>query len=369
MNIDDCPRLAALGWDAGWSAAFEAACSSLRHRDTDQPSPARIIAEHRERYEVADADGDRSAVLSGRFRHEATTREELPSVGDWVVISSGGDGAGVLRAVLPRRSAFVRKAAGDATAAQVVAANVDVALIATALPADLNLRRLERYLALAWESGATPVVLLTKSDLADDVGAAVASAAVAAPGVDVVAVSVVTGQGVDQLRHHLQPGRTAVLLGSSGVGKSTLVNALLGGERQRTAAVGDDGRGRHTTTHRELLVLGNGSLLIDTPGMRELQLWTADDGLGSTFADVEALATHCRFRDCQHAGEPGCAVLDAVARGEVLAERLDHWHRLRRELAYLERKQDDRAAAEARAQLRSLMRGVRTHIRNKYGGA
>ena len=369
MIIEDFPRLAALGWDADWAAAFDAACSRIRLRDTELFSPARITAEHRERYEIGAADGERSAVLSGRFRHEATAREDLPSVGDWVVVSSGGDGAGVIRAVVPRRSAFLRKAAGDTTAAQVVAANVDVAFIATALPADLNIRRLERYLALAWESGATPVVLLTKSDLADDVAAAIATASLAAPGVDVIAVSVVTGHGIDQFRQHLQPGRTAVLLGSSGVGKSTLVNALLGGERQRTATIGDDGRGRHTTTHRELLALDNGSLLIDTPGMRELQLWTADEGLGSTFSDVEALAAECRFRDCQHAGEPGCAVVAAVERGELAAERLDHWHHLKRELAYLERKQDDRAAAEARAQVRSLMRGVRVHIRNKYGGA
>jgi ribosome biogenesis GTPase len=309
-------------------------------------------------------------VLAGRLRHQAEFRDHLPAVGDWVGLSRGsGDGPAIIRFVLPRRSAFVRKAAGDATAAQVVAANVDVALIAAALPGAISTRRLERYLTLAWESGATPVVVLTKADLSDDVAAAVAAATLSAPGADVIAISTVTGLGLDVLARHLLPGRTAVLLGSSGVGKSTLVNHLLGAERLRTSAVGDGGRGRHTTTHRELVRLASGALLVDTPGMRELQLWTAEAGLGSAFADVEGYAGGCRFRDCGHDGEPGCAVLEAVARGELPAERLEHWHQLRRELAWLERKQDERAAAESRARVRSLTRGLRTRLRDKYGGA
>ena len=354
-----------VGWDASWSAAFASAVDGSPGR-AEGLAPARVIAEHRERYVVADDHTERSAVLSGRFRHDAATREALPAVGDWVAISHGGsDGTATIRAVVERRSAFMRKVAGDTTAAQVVAANVDVALIATALPGDLSTRRLERYLTLAWESGAMPVVLLTKADLCDDIDAAVAEASLSAPGVDVIAVSTLTRYGIDRLMNHLDSGRTSVLLGSSGVGKSTLVNLLLGTEHQRTATVGEDGRGKHTTTHRELLKLGNGALLIDTPGMRELQLWNADEGLGSAFSDLDELAERCRFRDCQHAGEPGCAVQDAVGRGELAAQRLEHWHRLRRELAYLERKQDDRAAAEAKAQIRSLMRNVRQHIRNK----
>ena len=195
MSIDDKnpSHLSALGWDTRWSAAFDAACSAIHTRATEPLAPARVIAEHRERYVIGDATGDRSAVLSGKFRHETEAREAFPCVGDWVLASSSTDGTAVIRGVVPRRGAFVRKAAGDTTLAQVVAANVDVAFIATALPADLNARRLERYLTLAWESGATPVVLLTKSDLADDLDAAVASAALAAPGVDVLALSAVTG--------------------------------------------------------------------------------------------------------------------------------------------------------------------------------
>ena len=365
MNTEGTSHLATLGWDAEWAAAYATAIEN-----ESDASPARVVAEHRERYVVSDGVSDRSAVLAGRVRHAIEAREELPAVGDWVAVSVGDqDDVATIRAVVPRRSAFVRRAAGGPTAAQVVAANVDIALIATALPADLNRRRLERYLTLAWESGATPIVVLTKADLVGDLDAAVADASLAAPGVDVVALSNVTGDGIDRLTPLLPAGRTAVLLGSSGVGKSTLVNRLLGAERQRTAGVGDDGRGRHTTTHRELLVLENRALLIDTPGMRELQLWNADSGLGSTFSDVEELAANCRFRDCVHDEEPGCAVRDAVARGELAAERLDHWHHLRRELAYLERKQDERLSSEALGRIKSVTRGLRSRLRDKYGDA
>jgi len=370
VTTDETAHLASLGWDAGWAAAFRAAGEGVGTRSWNNIVPGRVVAEHRERWSVSVGGGEVSAVLAGRARHVLGAREELPAVGDWVGISrESGDGTAIVRFVVPRRSAFIRKSAGTVTEAQVLAANVDVALIATALPGDLNERRLERYLTLAWESGAMPVVVLTKSDLTDDVGGALAQAGVAAPGVDAIAVSAVSGDGMDLLAAWLQPGRTAVLLGSSGVGKSTLVNRLLGTERQRTATVASTGKGRHTTTHRELVQLANGALLIDTPGIRELQLWTADDGLGSTFADLEAYAASCRFRDCVHDQEPGCAVRAAVASGKLAGERLEHWHRLRRELAFLARKQDERANAEQRSRVRSLTRGLRAHIRKKYGDA
>lgn len=352
-------QLASFGWTEQIARDFQ----SLHAPGT---VPARVIAEHRDRYVVHTAQGERAAVLAGRLRHRSSTREDLPATGDWVAVDEG-DGTTSIHAVLPRRSLFRRKAAGDATEAQVLAANVDVALVAAALPDDVNARRIERYLALAWESGALPVVLLTRADLVDDADAAVRGVRAVAPGVDVAAVSSITGVGVDALGRWLQPGRTAVLLGSSGAGKSTLTNLLVGTEVLRTGAVREDGKGRHTTTHRQLVRLRSGALLIDTPGMRELQLWTADAGLESAFADVEALAERCRFADCAHASEPGCAVRAAAESGALNPARLESWRRLRRELDWLEIRQDQAAAAAERARVKTLHRALRTHTRHKYG--
>jgi ribosome biogenesis GTPase len=359
-HFDIDPRLAPLGWDADFAREF------APHRAQGRV-PARIVAEHRGRYVVDDGGGERPATLAGRLRHHVRAREHLPAVGDWAALGAGEDGAAAIHAVLARRGAFLRKAAGEATEAQVLAANVDVALIATALLADLSERRIERYLALAWESGAVPVVVLTKADLAEDVDAAVRAVRIVAPGADVVAVSSVSGAGVDALARWLRPGRTAVLLGSSGVGKSTLANRLTGGEVMRTGGVREDGKGRHTTTHRQLVKLAGGALLIDTPGMRELQLWTADAGLDAAFADVEALAARCRFGDCVHDAEPGCAVRAAAESGALDPERLASWHRLRRELAWLATRQDEAAAAQEKARVRTIHREQRAHHRRKYG--
>jgi ribosome biogenesis GTPase len=352
-------QLASFGWDEQFARDFD----SLRAPGT---VPARVIAEHRDRYVVRTAQGERAAVLAGRLRHQARTREDLPATGDWVAVDEG-DGTAAIHAVLPRRGLFRRKVAGETTEAQVLAANVDVALVAAALPGDVNARRIERYLALAWESGAVPVVLLTKSDLVNDVDTAVRGVRALAPGVDVAAVSAVTGAGVDALARWLQPGRTAVLLGSSGVGKSTLTNLLLGEDALRTGAVREDGKGRHTTTHRQLFQLGNGALLIDTPGMRELQMWSADAGLESAFADVEALAARCRFGDCAHQSEPGCAVRAAAESGALDPARLESWRRLRRELAWLEIRQDEAASAAERARVKTIHRAQRAHYRHKHG--
>ena len=267
----------------------------------------------------------------------------------------------------PRASAFVRAAAGTAVVPQVVAANVDVALVVDAVPP--NVRRLERYLALAWESGAEPVVVLTKRDLADalpgGLDAALADVAAVAPGVRVLATSAVTGEGLDALGGLLAPGRTAVLLGVSGTGKSTLVNRLVGAARMRTGDVRDDGKGRHTTTHRELVRLPGGALLVDTPGMRELRLWDADDGLARAFDDVTSLAAACRFVDCAHDAEPGCAVRAAVDAGTLPAERLASWRALARELAWQARRADARAQSEERARVRGLVRSMRAQLREK----
>jgi ribosome biogenesis GTPase / thiamine phosphate phosphatase len=332
--------------------------------------PGRVALEHRSRYVVYTAAGERPAVLRGRLRHAAASGGELPVVGDWVALTAAeGDAPATIDAVLPRASAFVRRAAGRATQAQVVAANVDVVLLVTAVGRDLNPRRLERYLALARESGAEPVIVVSKSDLTGDLAAALSEIGAVALDAPVLGVSSVTGAGIDELRRYLRAGRTAALLGSSGVGKSTLVNALLGHERQHTAAVGDDGKGRHTTTHRELLPAPGGAWLLDTPGMRELQLWTGEEGLTGAFEDVATLAARCRFADCHHHTEPGCAVRAAVDEGALPADRLESWHKLEAEQRFVLGQHDERQKADAKREARILGRAARTRIREKYGGS
>jgi ribosome biogenesis GTPase len=274
----------------------------------------------------------------------------LPAVGDWVALSRSGRQA-IVQAVLERRTAFRRKAAGATSQEQVVAANVDVALIVAGLDADPNLRRIERTLAMAWSSGARPVVLLSKADLAGDSGGRLTEEVQdIAAGASVLAVSAVTGQGIEHVPELVPAGSTAVLLGPSGVGKSTLVNHLAGGDVMRTAGIRSDGRGRHTTTHRQLVVLPWGGLLIDTPGLRELQLWTdvqTADGLTQLFSDIEELAARCRFADCRHVQEPGCAVRTALDRGDLTAGRLESYRKLQREAAHVERRVGHRHAREA----------------------
>jgi ribosome biogenesis GTPase len=337
-----------------------------------------VVAVHKETSVVRDGTGDRSAVVSGRFRWEAIGPVDYPAVGDWVALEPGAaasDATAVIAAVLPRRSA-IRRSAGDSTRRgggrtaddQVIAANVDVAFIVAGLDADFNLRRLERYLAVAWASGVTPVMVLNKSDVADDlVGRRVAVEAIA-PGVDVLTMSALEGQGLDQLASHLRPGRTAVVVGSSGVGKSTILNALLGEVRQATRAVReDDARGRHTTTHRELFALPEGALLIDTPGIRSLEVAGADEGVSAAFDDVESLAAACRFGDCRHVSEPGCAVLAALGDGRLDPARLAAWRKLERELQHQARREDPALAAENRRRWKEIHRAVGRHMDAKYG--
>ena len=348
------PALLALGWSEARAQAFALQLA----RDL---APARVVAQHRSHYIVSDGELDRRAVLRGTLRAELDAPLDVPVVGDWVAIRRTSSST-IIEVLLPRSSAFVRQRAGMAIAAQVVAANIDLALIATAVVGDLNPRRLERYVTIAWESGAMPIVLMTKVDLVTAVDLAAAHIAVneAAPGVDVLALSTHTGEGLDALERALVPARTAVLVGSSGVGKSTLVNALLGEAQLATAAVRADGRGRHTTTHRELVRLENGALLIDTPGMRELQLWSDGEGLATSFADVEALAAECRFGDCAHRAEPGCAVRAAVEAGSLGSERLESYFKLRREIERHARLSDPRALAAANRRLRAMHRAQYT---------
>jgi ribosome biogenesis GTPase / thiamine phosphate phosphatase len=328
--------------------------------------PGRILVQQRGAYDVVTDLGELAAQVSGRFTHEAGPGA-FPAVGDWVALSARpSEGAATIHALMPRRTVFVRKAVQSKADEQVVAANVDVALLVASMNADFNARRLERYLAVAWQSGAAPVVVLTKADLVADPDAAVAEAEAVAFGAPVLAVSVVTGQGVDALAGLLKPGETAVLVGSSGVGKSTLVNALAGDERMATAAIREqDAHGRHTTTHRELIRLPSGALVLDTPGMRELGLFDADEGVSTTFEDIEELAGACRFTDCGHTNEPGCAVRAALEAGDLDAGRWRSFQKLQRELKHLERKEDPVAREAHRRHWIGIHKSARAHMKAK----
>jgi ribosome biogenesis GTPase len=332
----------------GWSDALQQDFAPFAAQGL---APARVTVQQRGRFRLITEGGEIESRISGRFAHEAA-EGDYPVTGDWVAVELKADVA-VIQHVLPRTTVFTRKSAGPSGAVQVVAANVDVALLAASLNADLNLRRLERYLATAYESGARPVIVLTKSDACEDVETLVADVEAIAFGVPVIACSAATGQGLPDLSTHLLPGKTAVLLGSSGVGKSTLVNALAGAELMVTQAIReDDDAGRHTTTHRELILLPSGALILDTPGMRELALWEADTGVEAAFADlsaeVERIAEDCKFRDCSHVREPGCAVQAALGDGTLDADRWRSFQKLQRELAHEHRKVDPRARAESR---------------------
>ncbi len=304
-----------------------------------------------------------SAEVSGRLRHEAVSALDLPAVGDWVAlrVEPGAERA-IIEAVLPRRTVFVRKAASNqhrGAVEQVVAANVDIVFVVSSLVDDLNARRLERYLVLAWESGARPVIVLTKADLCNDIAAALAEIETVALGVPVHVVSNLTGKGLDELRPYFADNGTVAALGSSGVGKSSLINRLAGSELQEVKEVRSDGRGRHTTTRRELIRAPGGGLFLDTPGMRELQLWEAEGGIEDAFEDVGALTGRCRFSDCAHRTEPGCAVLAAIQSGALDPERLESYRTLQRELERLELRLDARAQAERRKERRRFARSLR----------
>jgi ribosome biogenesis GTPase len=320
--------------------------------------PGRVAAVHRGAFDVWTEAGEVRSRLPGRQMHDGLD----VGVGDWVGLSDG-----LVRTVLPRRSAIVRHAAGLTTAAQVLAANIDVAFAVSSLGPDLEPRRIERYLVTLWESGASPEIVLTKADRLDDPWPLVAEVEAVALGVPIHVVSAVTGQGCDALRARIGAGATAVLLGSSGVGKSTLVNHWLGEQRMATKETReDDDEGRHTTTHRQLLALPGGGLVIDSPGLRELQLWDAGSAaLDATFADVEGLAADCRFADCTHMHEPECAVLSAVETGELPGERLHSWRKLQRELHAVAMRQDIRLRKEETRKWKLRAREGRARARHR----
>ncbi len=360
-------------YQLGWSNTFAAAFQSFA---SEGFTVGRIASEQRDRYQLYTEQGELPAVITGKLRYYAEDYQAhaqpsdhpmRPAVGDWVVIELLDQAThAMIHHVLPRRSQFSRKAAGQRTEEQVIAANVDTVLLVSGLDHDFNLRRIERYLVLAWESGANPVIVLNKADLCTDLPTQLQAVSAIAPGVDVITLSALTLEGIDALQAYLQPGQTVALLGSSGVGKSTLTNQLMGQTVQVTQAVRTgDSRGRHTTTHRQLLCLPSGGLLIDTPGMRELQIWSDESSVQQTFEDIEELAEHCRFRNCQHQHEPGCAVQQAVSEGWLECDRVVSYQKLSREQAYLERKQDQRLQANTKARWKQVTKQIRQHYKQR----
>ena len=357
MSVTD---LTTFGWDETFAGNFKT-------YGQNGYTNGRVVLEHKNFFRVHTEHGEELAEISGKLRHEAVNRSDLPAVGDWVVIRSRPEGgSAVIHAVLPRRTTFVRKIAGSRTEEQIVGTNIDTVFLVTSLNHDFSLRRIERYLITAWESGANPIVILSKSDLCDRVAERVDEVQTVARGVPVHAISVVTGYGLDELTPYFTRGRTVALLGSSGVGKSTLINRLAGDDRLKVQTVReDDDRGRHTTTHRELILLPGGGLVLDTAGMRELQLWNGDDSVQLVFDDVETLARKCYFGDCHHQDEPRCAVREALEAGTIDTARYESYEKLQKELKYLARRRDKLSEINEKKKWKKLTRQASERARLK----
>ena len=350
----------------GWSGFFE-----LNFKPYAQKGYAsgRVALEHKNLFRVYTEHGEVLAEISGKLRHEAVNRGDLPAVGDWVVISSRPEGDKVMiNAVLPRRTSFARKIAGSRTEEQIVGANIDTVFLVTSLNQDFSLRRIERYLITAWKSGAHPIIILSKADLCDRLADAINEVHAIARGVPVYAISIVTGSGLQDIAQYFKRGQTVALLGSSGVGKSTLINHFAGVDRLKVQTVREsDDRGRHTTTHRELVLLPAGGIVLDTPGMRELQLWDNNESLQLVFDDIEALAGRCFFSDCRHQDEPRCAVREALTAGTIDIERYESYEKLQKELKYLARRRDKQSEILEKKKWKKLSRLAteRAHLKRR----
>lgn len=322
----------------GWNKAFESAFEEYKDKGY---TPGRVFAEYKNVYKIMCEDGEMLAEISGKFHFAAEQQGDFPAVGDWVAVTvRPGESRATIHHVLPRMSKFSRKVAGTNIREQIVASNIDTVFIVNSLNSDFNVRRLERYLLLAWESGANPVIVLSKSDLCNNTEEKLAETEAVAIGVPIHSVSTFQDTGLQELKKYFKEGHTVALLGSSGVGKSSIINYFLGDTIQKIQELRNDGqKGKHTSTHREMFMLPEGGLIIDTPGMREIQLWDAESGLQETFEDIEALAANCFFKDCKHKNEPKCALREAIENNTISEERLESYKKLQKELLFLERKQ------------------------------
>jgi ribosome biogenesis GTPase len=351
LSIYFTSQLATLGWDSYFDETFKPFTAG-------DGVPARVIADYGTEYLVHDGNDSRRASVARRVRDDGAA---TPAVGDWVSVLKR-EPVGAILGVLERRTVFARKAPGTETREQILAANVDVAFVVAAAT-DVNARRIERYLTIAWQSGATPVVLLTKADIAEDLDEMRAELEAVSLGTSVIVTSAVTGDGVDEIIRELRPARTGVLLGPSGAGKSTLINRIVGSDLMRTRLIHRSGEGRHMTSHRQLVQLPQGGMIIDTPGLREAQLWEGDEALVNVFEDIEELALTCRFTDCAHAAEPGCAIKAALEAGTLDEERFRSYRKLQRELRAVAAKTDARIRIEERKKWKQITVANRVRVR------
>jgi ribosome biogenesis GTPase / thiamine phosphate phosphatase len=354
-------ELASLGWDPVWEESF----AGFHERGW---KPARVAIEDKHRFVVFGEDGELSGQVAGKLLHDAESRTVLPKVGDWVAVSIfPGEAKAVIHVVLPRRTKLARKVAGREIEEQVLAANIDIAFVVQALDQTFNIRRLERFLVMALEGGARPIVVLNKADLCSNPEARLEEAKAAANTASVVAVSARTGSGMKGLRELVRSSETVVFVGSSGVGKSSLINRLYGEEIQATIEVRErDAKGRHTTTWREMILLPNGGLVIDTPGLREFQMWVADEGLNRAFPEIDELAVRCHFRDCSHTVEKRCAVLEAIASGLLPRDRYESYLKLMRETEYLSEEKNKHTYQERKRQTQIAQRAFNKLKRGRW---
>ncbi len=349
----------------GYNSFFEAL---FREYSGNGYIPCRVAVQNKSNYVVYSEHGELSAEVSGKFMFDADAIESYPAVGDWVVLRPLLDEQkGIIDAVLPRRTSFSRKEAGGKTEKQVLASNIDTVLIMTSLNHDFNLRRIERYVVLANENDIKPVIVLSKSDLCEDVQNKVSEVNHAAKNIPVHAISSITKQGIDGLQRYFNEGITVAVLGSSGVGKSTLINVLLGKEVQKTLDISQyKDKGHHATTRRELILLPSGGLIMDTPGLRELQLWEGEGGLETLFDDIEELASQCKFTDCKHSTEPGCAIKKALKNGELDRGRYQSYLKMHREIKYVEGRRNHLANIEEKKRWKNISKMAKEHTKMKY---